>query len=103
MPTRSTSRSPVSLRTPCGTPAGAHTAWPSAGRPRLASDNEPALALDHEIELVLPRVLVQMLLLARRQTVETEHELCAAEQGGLELLVGQGAHMITVVGERLHG
>src|SRR5204862_76538 len=80
----------------------AHTVWDTgrcpdgearAGGPGLATDDEPALAFDHEVELVLALVLVEMLLLTRRQTVEAEHQPVAAKQGGLELFVGQGAHV----------
>ena len=58
--TSSVRRSAPSLRTPCATPARAHTTGANADAALLRADGEDAAALQHAVDLVLIRVVVQL-------------------------------------------
>ena len=97
MHTSSVRRSAPSLRTPCATPAPRpyHRACVDAAL--LRADGEDATALQHAVDLVLVRMVVNRLLLAGLQAIEADHELLAIEQGGLVMLVRPRAQVFAKI------
>ena len=76
---------------------------PGIAVPCLVAHHELPFALDHEVELVLARMSMNFLNLARFEAVEAQQQTLAVEHGGLEEFVGCRADVARVGGEIGHG
>ena len=69
---------------------------------RLVADDELAVALGDEIELVLIGVRVRVLRLARLEAVQSQHQATALEERRLELLVWIRPDTLAIIDEIRH-